>query len=256
MNAHQTPGIPFGHFRERLSEFFKNNPDTGYEVTDQVPFITSPWGDRSLKIRLDVEESKLVECLNTVYLPQPLTAIWHRDTKDLEIIWGPVLTDREEIGRTYEFDFKRRKYRCEFGTSSERLLYIAIACRPTGIQTTTGYRNLLELARYYRTREKDPDGSAAKMMVPTSFWIREIEWQETEVLELIRHLNFYSRYFDRRAPRIFIHSDDSSEEIARLPTRYPFDKFPTTILAKELDPYLLSLWEAIISAQDPFRVYI
>jgi len=102
----------------------------------------------------------------------------------------------------------------------------------------------------------DPLGDYQKHLTPMCFWIRDVEWEEIAVLELLRHLNFYNRYFDRKTANILIHSDTTASVEVGSSLRYPIGEFPRVVLGKQLDPYLLSLWEAVVNAPDPFRSYI
>lgn len=241
---------------QKLADFFAGNPDAKLGHDDRGAFIASPWGDPSVEIRLQEDAERVVSALNAVTLAPPLIAMWHRDTKDLEIIWSPVSEGRDERSRSYEFKFRDFTYRCEFAVSSERLLTIASASRPSGTLTTTNYRNLREFAWYERRRKREPQGKFVMTTFPTCFWIRGIEWEEGSVIELIRHLNFYNRYFDRRHPQIIVQGEVSPQAKTGSPLRYPFGEFPARIIGKQLDPYLLSLWDAVTSAPDPFRAYI
>lgn len=246
----------FDELHSKLSEFLAHNPNAKLETDERGPFISNPWEDTSLVLRLQEDTDKLVDALNAVYLPQPLTAVWHRDLKDLEVIWGPVTRDRDECTRAYEFKFKGTPYRCDFGPPSARLLAIAMSSRPSGKLPTANYRNLREFVTYERARTTTPESNLVRTMCPMCFWIRGVEWDEEAVLELVHHLNFYNSYFDRRCPRILTHSEPLPGATNVESIRYPFGSFPSTVFGRQLDPYLLSLWEAVLNTTAPFRIYI
>lgn len=110
-----------------LATFFSSNPEASYERREVGGLITRPWNDSTLALRVAGEEEQLIEALNTVYLPPRFTALWHKDSRDLEIIWGPVATDDVLRSRSFDFRFNNEVVRCEFGDVSERLLLIADA---------------------------------------------------------------------------------------------------------------------------------
>jgi hypothetical protein len=86
-----------------------------------------------------------------------------------------------------------------------------------------------------------------------SFWISGLDWDESEVLNICQHLNFYIRYCDPTAPIVIFHEP---EEVP-IPTTTTalFDTFPTVLSGRQLDPFLLKLWESTVGA-DPFRKYL
>lgn len=108
---------------------------------------------------------------------------------------------------------------------------------------------------YFRRMKSAQDGQAAELPHPTSFWIRKAPSDEQALTELAQHLNFFSRYFDRRAPMIMVHDDPPPASEERT-IRFPFDSFPEVLTGQDLDPYLLSLWHTAIEAPDAFRKYL
>jgi hypothetical protein len=86
-----------------------------------------------------------------------------------------------------------------------------------------------------------PVAARETLGTPLSFWIRNLEWNEDEVLALVTHLNFHLSYFDARSPVVLIHTPPYPTTTVK-PTRYTADKFPERITANETDPTLLYLW--------------
>jgi hypothetical protein len=91
--------------------------------------------------------------------------------------------------------------------------------------------------------EEHPDSAMATSTSLTSFWIRNIDWDENKITELARNLNFYMHYFDKETPLIEIHEDLGSASEHRTSERYPHGPFPLEIVGRDLDPFLLGLWE-------------
>jgi len=89
--------------------------------------------------------------------------------------------------------------------------------------------------RIQRHSNKQPD--------LTSFWVRGVEWDENELVEMIRHLNFYMAYYDRETPAIVIHDVSAAGLRGGEACRYPFGEFPTAIKSRHIASHLLSLAE-------------
>lgn len=242
--------------RQDLQKFFERNPECEYRKEEKASLIARPWGDETLELRVRETDQELIAALNSVHLPPRFTAIWHGDTKDLEFIWAPIPADAEEYGRSFEFNFCDTVYRCEFAQSSNRLMLIADSSRTVRPPTPTDHRNLNEYARYRHYIKRHPESPYAAY-VPTSFWIRGVDWDEDKLVDLVRHLNFFVRYFDRKSPRVIVHEGQPEGSSApEMPIRYPYIKFPAQLIGRRLDSYLLSLWESAVNAPDPFRRFI
>src|SRR5262249_51100245 len=91
---------------------------------------------------------------------------------------------------------------------------------------------------------------------PISFWVRAVNLSEEELPIFARHLNFYMRFFDRESPTILIHEKDLGSRNVPTGARYPQGPFPTTIVGRVIDPYLLALWETATQVPDPFREFL
>jgi hypothetical protein len=240
-------------WRGRLAEFLAANPRSGLTARGPSGVVTAPWGDESIEIELTEQVDNLVSALNALYLPPRFSAIWHRDSKDAEFVYGPVPVDEAHRSRSFEFRLGGQCTRCEFADPSARLLLVAEAARPARAPTETLYRNLPGLRAYVRMQERQPDSPLVRKSALASFWIRDVEWEEGRLVWLARHINFYMRYFDRKTPRILIHEDVPDPTGARPPAQYPMGDFPSVIVGRPLDPYLLGLWESALLAGDEFR---
>jgi hypothetical protein len=205
--------------------------------------VKNPWGDPSVAITLPPSSPQLEDALNNVFLPERYTAIWHRDTKDLEIIWtaNPLPPQWIEIyGRNFSFSWKGREFHCDFSISSERLLVIAEHFEPV-ISTSTSFRNLMSFNMFTEMRKNN---DIAPSIEPRSFWIRDIDWNEDDVLDIANHINFYMTYYDAQSPTIVIHTAKSENKASRPRTRYTAGEFPSKLDFRSLDDTLLSLWTA------------
>ena len=232
-----------------LHPFLESHPDVAIEYREvgRKPetrlCITKPWGEDGLIIALPKDIETFSEALNNILLPERYTAIWHRDTKDFEIIWTALLLS-EEIedikNREFLFSLDSKEYKCSFGRSSERLLTLASQAVPIA-KSHTEHRNLMSF-RYYVENKKDSTSGIVPIGEPYSFWIRNVEWDEDRVLQLVRHLNFFLTYYDRESPEILVHT--APDKKASNQPRYLIDTFPNRIDTHEIGDDLLQLWMA------------
>jgi hypothetical protein len=248
-----------------LEEFLRSNPQSTVEY-----FITSkgkkkitikdPWGDNSLRLAVSNEDEDLCAALNSVVLPPRFTAIWHKDTKDFEVIYtafklgGP---HAEIIGRSFCFKYNGRDYICEFGPSSDRLLLIAQSSLPVS-ETITEWRNLQSFVFYCRqlnAKNLGEQSSGTQMGEPISFWIRGVEWNEEQVINMVRHLNFYMSYYDTFSPSILIHTPEIESVASKEQIRYRSGGFPNLVSARSIDENMLHFWAASRSG-DPLSRFI
>jgi hypothetical protein len=217
--------------------------------------VLYPWQDKSLILLVPEEPRELAEALNNVLLPQRYTAVWHSDTKDLEVIWtAHRLPPGYDVypARSFEFVFEGKNYNCGFGRSSDRLLTIAKAMSPVGGSDTT-YRNLTSFATFAIANKQAM--VAQSIHEPICFWVRNIEWSDDFVLRFVMNLNFYMQYFDYKQPHILIHPPVAEGQAATPRTQYPAGEFPKQMRAKPLDDNLLHFWAASREG-DPARQFL
>src|SRR3546814_5368402 len=108
-----------------------------------------------------------------------------QDSCDLEVLWTahPLSEAQEEIhGRKFEFSYNKKKYQCEFGMSSERLLSLTKGIITITNASLTNHRNTESFYRYTNRRNKDNTG----LSTPKSFWIRKLRLSESAAVEMIR----------------------------------------------------------------------
>jgi hypothetical protein len=104
------------------SAVIKTSGDKGVLV------VQTPWGDSSILLRLPDDPAALIDALNNLLLPERFTALWHKDTNDIEFIYTayPLNGTQWDVReRKFNFTFRGKEYRCEFARSSDRLLTIA-----------------------------------------------------------------------------------------------------------------------------------
>ena len=214
-------------------------PEGGYQA-----LIKKPWGDASLALWIREDSKELAEALNELVLPERLTAMWHKDSRKLEVIW--TAQKMPEVwanlsSRKFEFKFKGKVHACSIGASSDRLLKIANNYVVQS-ESITNYRNLQSYWSFNRL-DKKHHSIMGLAETPQSFWISNVTWDESDTVTLVQHINFYMTYYDRRGPFILVHMPPAEAKVAER-TRFPLGEFPKTISATQLDSSLLSFWSA------------
>ncbi|MER8595118.1 hypothetical protein NKH33_26775 [Mesorhizobium sp. M1182] len=247
--------------RARLTPFLDSNPKTELKAINSrgktLLAIVSPWGDPSIALEIPNDPEDLIDALLNIALPERLSAIYHRDTKSLEVVWtafklGPFTTD--VFGRQFEYVFGGKSYICNFGSASERLLAIASVFFSIG-PPDMGYRNLASFRRFCdASLEERNDGSLFGS--PSSFWIRDIELSEDDLVSFVLNLNFYMSYYDDASPRVIVHAPQLSKGPDAAPrVRYRLSGFPQNILGRPIDLEILQFWEAC-QGDDPARRFL
>jgi hypothetical protein len=239
----------------RLAPFLSANPVSKLRKEKSV-YISDPWGDSTLEMRIRDKDDQLIEDLNGVVLPPPLSAIFHRNNRAMEIIYTALGIDENVAKRSFVFRFDGREYPCKFGSSSDKLIRIALATRPISGATQTAHRLLPSFWQWNfqnRPRLGEQEERTPKT-TPISFWIENIDWEPSRTIELANHLNFFMYYFHRISPLIEIYEESTPQE-PYWQAPYPFGSFPEIIAAKTIDSYLLRLWRSTVSV-DPLRKFL
>jgi hypothetical protein len=238
----EKPEPYFDKAKARLGKFFEANSASSLRNAGSEVLIDKPWGDSSLAIMVPHNFGELAIALDNVFLPPQLTAIWHSDKKELEVIYTAYKLPpyaAEVIGRKFKFTYEGVLHTCEFAKSSDRLLTIAKHTLPL-TASVSQHRNMNSYANYMQMSEDDRD---RYQMNPISFWIRKIpDWNDDKIIQFVTHLNFYLSYYDALGPNVIIHFNETFGPTPQ--TRYRAGKFPNNITARALDENLMSLWGA------------
>ena len=209
---------------------------------ENMILLDKPWGDESVALMAYEKgqiREELFECLEKVTLPEEYSAIYHEDDDSLEIIWTAYKLNKEseEVkGRNFVLTLESREYECEFRQSSDRLLCLANRAAYLRI-SETGFRNLQSFSSFVAAKEKsDSHGD------PVSFFIDGLGRNSEGWAHVIKHLNFYLKYYDNQSPYIVIH--ETSDNAKQEKIRYPEGNFPKNINSRFLNENLLSFWIA------------
>lgn len=239
----------------RVSAFLQNNtlaePFSPEGVGER---IDKPWGDKSLSIYIPAgadDSEDLAASLEYLYLPPEFSAVFHLDSEELEILWTAykLRAHSEEVkDRNFLIQWEGVERRCEFRQSSERTLTLAKHCFPVSNAGSTDHRNIVSF--HLLANEKNHP----MLSEPISFFVDCKGLNFQEINDFVVHLNSFMIYFDRRTPRILMHSEASDEYKAN--SRLMEGEFPEKISARRLDPNLISYWTEAFSTKDQVMRYL
>lgn len=250
-----------GVLTDKLRLFFErgNAKSIEYDEESKRYWITEPWGDPSVEFGIDEGDENTITLLNKIRLPERYSAIFHEDTKQIEVIYTvfPPFAGNDIRDRKFEFIHAGKKFFCAFQGSSETLLKIARHVRQKEGHGLTNFRNLMDFNLYIQAKEgaDGTQGLDLEDLAPTSFWIGPVEWNDDEVLDLIHNLNFYMSYYDNATPVVLIHTPDAESRPFKGVDRFPFGDFPGIIRSSGIDRNLLHFWQAARTG-DPARRFL
>lgn len=210
-------------------------------------FLINPWNDQSIAL-IGYQNGKtnygIINTADGVLFPEELSGIFHLKDNTLEIVWTAYRLNKyseEIIERKFNFRLHEKTYLCEFTKSSETLLNIAHDAAYLQV-SDTGFRNLQSFTSFSRNRISKSPEKSSRLGEPISFFIRGLSEDKQEWLNVVKHLNFYLKYYDSKSPYIVIHETVSEKNNDKV--RYVEGIFPKSIVSRELNPNLLSFWLA------------
>lgn len=225
--------------------------------TSEIEYwIEEPWQDKTLGIKIPHtnkdEAVALTEALNCLHLPPRYSAVKHAATGLLEVIWTAYKlqpTSKEVDRREFLFSFEDRERRCYFGETTATLLTLAKHCYPVSIPNHTDHRNIVSLHFFANGIERP------NLDKPVSFFVETDGLDDTQLLELIKHLNAYMSYFDHSTPRVLIHDVIGPSEH---PTRHRYrnNSFPGSIKISRLDPNILAYWNEMCATRSEIMRFL
>lgn len=248
--------------KKRYKKFLEVNPwskiiELANDGGDGILAVSDPWDDPSLVIVIPDDDADLANSLNNVLLHHRYTAIYHTDRRALEVIWTAYKLDDTQsdiVNRKFTLDLPDSKVECEFTDSSERLLEIAKNAVPIEV-SPTGFRNLQSFGLYARNHELEDKEKMRGLESPRSFWIKDIDWSDEKVIDLVRHVNFAIRYYDSYSPVIQIHSVSTDNDVNTNRYLEGFG-FPEVISLPNLDSKLMVLFESGFAADSPSTSFL
>lgn len=245
----------FEDYKASLKEFFANNQKSSLKMEeDGSVLVEKPWGDKTLAIRMPEEAEELaslVSCMNAVALPPELSAILHTESGQLEVLWTAHRL------RSHALEVKDRKFsilwegkhrKCKFGKTTNLALTLAKHCVPVANASETNHRNIVPFYLFANEKEHPI------LDEPKCFFVDCDGLKPDQVIEFLMHLNSYMIYFDRRTPRVLLHSVSESRYVET--DRHMEGKFPLKVVAKKIDPNLLSYWTEAFRTTDQIMRFL
>ncbi|CAN7290206.1 hypothetical protein [Mesorhizobium sp. LjNodule214] len=246
--------------QQKLKPFLDNNPKSEVKkislAGEDILAVVNPWGDAALVVELDNDAEQIVSALNNLIFPERLSAIFHVDSRELEVLWTAYAlspNNQQVFGRSFEFAYNNKTYNCEFKKASNSLMLLSGVLKPIG-PSDNSYRNVLSFVNYSLSLGLD-DEVDKRFGTPSCFYIEGIDYSEDKIVEFLNCLNFYMSYYDMLTPRILIHPPQLPKAPSDMGTRYRYGKFPAVISGRQLDPELLQFWGATDNAE-PARKFL
>lgn len=225
-----------------LSEFSRHNPWCRVENDRGRIEIALPWNDASLALVADkTEDVRDLTKLNNLVLPERFNAVYHRDTKQMEYIFGELFEHDEPLpAQKFMFRWRSSDFTCYYGPVSEEVLFLARIFIP--LRGPSDLRHLEEL-QDLQLVDKLPEELRTyyEGKHGVSFYVGPLASYDEELLiSFAKHLNFYMSYFDRKSPQIDIVPQPPAP-VSNPPTGSAIEIVPPVINGVELDPFLLDL---------------
>lgn len=224
-----------------LKSFLELNPSIEKETETEHINLKGLWSDSSFMCRF--EKGINFTPLKEVYLPPELSAIYHSGEKKLEVIYAPFSPEVPFLNRNFKINIGSKSFECSFSKCSETLQFFATGFKEIENQSKTFYRNLRYFRDYFKP-ESAPKGAAKffEGKIPISFWIEgDFDDGQTDFIDLVKHINFYMKFFDRKSSEILIFLPDEKEKDFELPCFNKKDNFPKEINGRNINPVILDL---------------
>ena len=210
-------------------------------------YLMNPWNDKSVAL-VAYDSGKrtrnIFKLLGRLILPNELSGIYHKSEGKLEIVWTAYRLgeNSEQVrDRKFQFIFRDKSYNCSFSKSSDDLLELAKNAAYLQI-SETGFRNLQSFSAYTNDEAQSDKAFSQRLGTPISFFIENLSGEHGEWFEVIKHLNFYLKYYDAECPHIIVHDNEQQNKHPK--KRYIEGSFPEKILSRDLNPTLLAFWSA------------
>lgn len=232
---------------DNLKTFLDANPFSKIENDDKSLRVINPWNDESIYFEFDLTEIEEVSrILNNLILPQRFTALYHRTNKEIEFIYSLLDKDNLLVGRSFEYTFCTKTYACSFEVASTELMYLSRFYKQSGIQPTHEYRNLPLLSSFSKLKKVEEETLSHipnfRDLLPISFFIKGIDiWDDEELINLSKHLNFLIKYYDRKSPIILIHPEIVKDDDPIKQLQFINNEFPTKLTICKKNNFLIDL---------------
>ena len=225
-----------------IDKFVKNN-NLSKQIKDDKIIISNLWEDKTFELIFSKNEK--ISILKDVFIPKELYGLYKKDC--YEFIFQPLPEENNYKNRKFSFSYKGNQYRAYYGEPSKCFQLIAKAFSPKSIEvdeSKINYRNIKPFSDYYQ-QDNLPESQRVlySQLTPTNFFVEgpidNLAASDRELL--LRHINFYMLYFDRKSPWIVIAENEAPEEF-NVPCLSQIDSsFPSEISFTEIDKDLLNI---------------
>lgn len=225
-----------------FDSFLANNKSIEKKIDKSFHELSHLWSDDTFVCRLP--KTTNFSKLKDIILPKELSAIYNRDIKELEFIFSPLKPNESFLSRTTKFFYKNIEFQTEFSAPSEALEIIAKGFIEIDINSETNYRNLRFFRDFYKQENLTDFGKHFyKGKQPFSFKVNgDFDKINNDFVGFSKHINVYSRFFDRKSPVILIFENQVEKTKYELPCLTKNTEFPSNILMREIDPVLIDLF--------------
>lgn len=234
----------------------KNNPSIEIKEETEHINIENLWTDNTFMLRYSRDTD--FSLLSDIELPNELSAIFHKTTQTLELIFAPLIEKQHPLNRKTIFFYKGIEFKTEFKEPTPQLVFIAKGFKELDVPEESYYRNLRQFRDYYRD-----DQQTSQMKVyfqdkkPICFFITgDFKKIKNEFIPFCKHLNIYLRFFDRKAPVISIINMEPKIEEYIVPCKTNDEMHPETIATNEIDQVALDLLSIADETGNPRLKYL
>lgn len=228
--------------KSAFDQFLENNKVSKKTVAENYE-LSNLWCDDSFICKLP--KTTNFSIVQNILLPKELLSIYHRDRSEIEFIFNILDPDENFLKRTTKFFHKGYPFDTRYDQPSEALKLLATGFRETGPATESDYRNLRYFRDYYK-KDNLPESRKEffKNKTPISFFVKgDFSKINNDFIGLSKHMNIYSRYYDRKTPFIIILEDEKSTIESKVPCLSENEGFPEQVIMNELDQVIVDLFQ-------------
>lgn len=230
---------------EHLELLKTNNPTIEFVEEENFVNITKMWNDETFSCRFGKNED--FSDFGKIFFPIELSAMYHIETKKLEVIFAPLISDNSIIQRKFNFFYNGIEFQATFENPTNIFQTIAKGFQETDTDNSsdTDFRNLRKFRDYYN-QETLPSyiKDFFDNKTPINFFISgDFDSISNDFVSLAKHLNFYMSYYHRETPNLVIFEQDLEEKTYETPCYTTNGNFPEIINFSKIDPILLDLFQ-------------
>ena len=245
---------------KNLNDFISNNQlEVSFDDKNNI-VLEKAWSDDSILLIFNQADS--FEGFEKILLNNKLVALFHNDLNEqqqYEFIYQPLLNTNNCIGRVFSFNYEGKEFHARYDKPTEVFEKIARGFRRRQPESDSNYRNLLLFRDFYEKENlKEAIQLYFKDRVPINFHVVGpfSAFDEEKQITLMRHLNFYMKFYDRWSPEINILRQNNSSENYSIPCKSQKEPFPNHLNILNIDNIVLSILQTARYAESNRLGYI